>query len=64
MVLAWVARLSEQRATFKKLLSFCLYSLLHGIIKALIKAFTNFAFVWCKRHTFSGHLEDINLLFK
>ena len=59
MALALVAKLSEQRAIFKNLLSFCLYSLLHGIIKFS----TRFAFVQHK-HTFSGHLEDINLLFK
>ena len=63
MKLAYVAKLSEQRASFKNLLSFCLYSLLHGIIKTFVKSFTRFGFVQYK-HTFSGHLEDINLLSK
>ena len=63
MALAWVAKLSEQKAIFKNLLSFCLYSLLHGIIKNLIKSFTRFVFVQYK-HSFCGHLEEINLLFK
>ena len=40
MALAWVAKLTEQRAIFKNLLSFCLYSLLHGIIKTFLKSFT------------------------
>ena len=63
MVLAWVSKLSKQKAMFKKLLSFCLYSLLHGFIKTFIESFTRFAFVQYK-HTFYGHLKDINLLFK
>ena len=64
MALAWVAKLSEQRAISKNLLSFCHYSLLHGIIKTFIKSFTCFGFMQYNYHTFSGHLEDINLLFK
>ena len=58
MALAWVTKLSEQRAIFKNLLSFCLCSLLHGIIKNFIKSFTRFAFMQYKHHT-----EVINLLF-
>ena len=64
MALAWVAKLSEQRAIFKILLLFSFCSLLHGIIKTFIKSFTRFAFMQYKHHTFSGHLEDANLLFK
>ena len=45
MALAWVAKLSEQRDIFKNLLSFCLYSLLHGITETCIKSFTRFASV-------------------
>ena len=61
--MTWVAQLSEQKAIFKNLLSFCLYSLLRGI-KTFIKSFTCLAFVQYKHHTFSGHMEDINLLLK
>ena len=64
MALASVDKLSEQSAIFKNLLSFCLYFLLHGIIKTFIKSFMCFAFVEYKDQTLSGHLEDINLLFK
>ena len=64
MALAWVVKLSEQRAIFKNLLSFCLYFLLHGIIKTFINSVTRLAFVQYKLQTFSGHLEDINLLFE
>ena len=53
-----------QWALFKNLLSFFLYSLLHNIVKTFIKSFIRFAFVHYKHHTFSGHLEDIYLLFK
>ena len=35
----------EQRAIFRILLSFVLYSLLHDIIKTLIKSFTGIAFL-------------------
>ena len=61
MALAWVEKLSEQRAIFKTLLSFFLY--LHGIIETFIKSLEGFAFVQCTHHTFSGHLEDISLMF-
>ena len=37
---------------------------LHGIIKTFIKSLTGFASVQYKHNTFSGQLEDINLLFK
>ena len=64
MALAWVTKPSEKGAIFKKMVSFCLYSLLNGIIKTFIKSLTRFAFVQYKHHTFSGNLEDISLLFK
>ena len=60
MALAWAAKLSEQRAISKNLLSFSFYSLLHGIIKTFIKSFTRFVFVQYKHHTLTGHMEDIN----
>ena len=63
MALAWVEKLSEQRAVLKTLLTFFLYSLLHCIIKTFIKFLAGFAFVQYTHHTFSGHLEDISLLF-
>ena len=64
IVLAWVAKISGERAIFKNVLSFCFYSLLHGIIKTFIKSFTRSAFVQYKHHTLPAHLEDVNLLFK
>ena len=64
MALAWVAKLSEQTALFKNLLSFILYSLLHGIIKTFNKSLSRLALAQYKHRTFSGHLEDINILFK
>ena len=64
MALAWVAKLSEQTALFKNLLSFILYSLLHGIIRTFNKSLSRLAFTQYKHRTFSGHLEDINILFK
>ena len=63
MALAWVKKLSEQRAIFKNLLSFFLYFLSHCIIKSFIKSLSGFVFVQYTHHTFSGHLEDISLLF-
>ena len=60
---SWVAKLSEQRAILKNLPSFFLYSLLHGIIKTFVKCFARFSFM-LHNHTFSGQLEDVNLLFK
>ena len=63
MVPARVAKLNEQGAIFKTLPSFFLYSLLHGISKTFIKSFIGFAFVQFRHHTFSGNLEDVNLLF-
>lgn len=64
MALTLQDKLSEQRITFKNLLSFFLSSLLHGIIKVSIKSFTRSAFVQYKHHTLPAHLEDVNLLFK
>ena len=54
MTLAWVDKLSEQRAIFNNLLSFYLYSLLHKRINTFIKSFTCFGLVQYKHHTFSG----------
>ena len=60
MALAGVAKLNEQRALFKNLLSILPYSLLHDIIETFIKSFTRFAFVQYKYRTFSGDVEDIS----
>ena len=63
MALAWVEKLSEERATFKTLLSFFLYFFLHCIIETLIKSLAGFAFVLYTHYTFSGHLEDVIIMF-
>ena len=65
MTLAWVEKLSEQRAFFKISLSFflCFLLHLHCISKTFIKSLTGFAFVQYKYHIFPGHLEDTSLLF-
>ena len=61
MALAWVEKLNEQGTIFETLLSFFLDSLLHCIIKTLIKSSSYFPTF--THHTFSGHLKDISLLF-
>ena len=56
--MAWVAKLSEQRVIFKNLLSFCLCSLLHGIIKTfIIKSITRSDFVQYKHYTLSYFVQ-------